>query len=72
MNLEIKGQKALVIGCGLEDDAKQPTLLSQWWGEQNGPFYRFVGTGVMPELSNCNNVTPQEVVKVSQSIRYLN
>ncbi|AVH64127.1 hypothetical protein [Nostoc sp. 'Peltigera membranacea cyanobiont' N6] len=57
---------------GLYGNAKQPTLLSQWWGEQNGPFYRFVGTGVMPELSNCGNVTPQEAVKVSQSIQYLN
>ncbi|MHC5833418.1 MAG: hypothetical protein ACYT04_99870, partial [Nostoc sp.] len=36
---------------GLYGNAKQPTLLSQWWGKQNGPVYRFVGTGVMPELS---------------------
>jgi hypothetical protein len=61
-----------VLELGLYGDAKQPTLLSQWWGEQNGPFYRFVGTGVVPELSNCTNITPQEAVKVSQSIRYLN
>ncbi len=26
----------------------------------------------MPELSNCSNVTPQEAVKVSQSIRFIN
>ena len=61
-----------VLEQGLYGNAKQPTLLSQWLGEQNGPFYRFVGTGVIPELSNCSNVTPQEAVKVSQSIRYLN
>ncbi|WP_375498731.1 hypothetical protein [uncultured Nostoc sp.] len=61
-----------VLEQGLYGNAKQPTLLSQWLGEQNCPFYRFVGTGVIPELSNCSNITPQEAVKVSQSIRYLN
>jgi hypothetical protein len=61
-----------VLELGLYGNAKQPTLLSQWLGSQNGPFYRFVGTGVVPELSNCSNVTPQEAVKISQSIRYLN
>lgn len=61
-----------VLEQGLYGNAKQSTLLSQWLGEQNGPFYRFVGTGVVPELSNCSNITPQEAVKVSQSIRYLN
>ncbi|MEH2160341.1 MAG: hypothetical protein V7K38_04680 [Nostoc sp.] len=61
-----------VLELGLYGNAKQPTLLSQWLGSQNGPFYRFVGTGVVPELSNCSNLTPQEAVKVSQSIEYLN
>lgn len=61
-----------VLEFGLYGNAKQPTLLSQWLGKQNGPFYRFVGTGVVPELSDCSNITPQEAVKISQSIRYLN
>ncbi|MBD2507764.1 hypothetical protein [Nostoc sp. ATCC 53789] len=61
-----------VLEQGLYGNAKQPTLLSQWLGSQNGPFYRFVGTGVLPELSNCSNVTPQEAVKISQSVRYFN
>ncbi|MBW4426296.1 MAG: hypothetical protein KME50_18055 [Nostoc desertorum CM1-VF14] len=70
INSPIFGKSFLELG--LYGNAKRPTLLSQWWGEQNGPFYRFVGTGVVPELSNCTNITPQEAVKVSQSIQYLN
>lgn len=56
---------------GLYGDAKQQTLLSQWLGSQNGPFYRFVGANVTAELSRCNNISPQEAVKVTQSIQYL-
>ncbi|MBW4512145.1 MAG: hypothetical protein KME64_37455 [Scytonematopsis contorta HA4267-MV1] len=56
---------------GLYGNAKQQTLLSQWLGSKNGPFYRFVGANVAPELSRCNNISPQEAVKVTQSIRYL-
>ncbi|MFN6463456.1 MAG: hypothetical protein RMZ41_016800 [Nostoc sp. DedVER02] len=70
INSPIFGKSVLEVG--LYGNAKQPTLLSQWLGSQNGPFYRFVGTGVVPELSNCSNLTPQEAVKVSQSIRYFN
>ncbi|RCJ40822.1 hypothetical protein A6770_37375 [Nostoc minutum NIES-26] len=69
INSSIFGKSLLEFG--LYGNAKQPTLLSQWLGEQNGPFYRFVGTGVVPELSDCSNITPQEAVKISQSIRYL-
>ncbi|MEH2077804.1 MAG: hypothetical protein V7K57_25965 [Nostoc sp.] len=61
-----------VLEQGVYGNAKQPTLLSQWLGSENGLFYRFVGTGIVPELSNCSNVTPQEAVRITQSIRYLN
>lgn len=49
-----------------------PTFLSNWLGEAKGPFYRFVGTGVIPGLSNCSNVTVQEAVRVTESLRYVN
>jgi hypothetical protein len=61
-----------VLEQGLYGNAKQITLREQWLGSQKGPFYRFVGTGVGAQLSNCSNVTPQEAVKVTQWIQYLN
>jgi hypothetical protein len=53
-----------------------PTLIGNWSGQ--GPFYRFTGAGsrlflnaVPPELSNCNDISPQEAVRVWESLRYL-
>jgi hypothetical protein len=53
-----------------------PTLTGSWMGQ--GPFYRFLGAGsrlffgtVPPELSNCKDISPQEAVRVSESLRYL-
>lgn len=69
INSSVFGKSSLEQG--LYGQSKQQTLLSQWLGAPNSPFYRFVGTDVTLELSRCNNVSPQEAVKVIQSIRYL-
>jgi len=49
--------------------AANATLLSSWMGGDRGPFYRFAGAGVNPALSRCRNISPQEAVKVVESIR---
>lgn len=53
-----------------------PTLTGSWMGQ--GPFYRFTGAGsrlflntALPELSNCSDISPQEAVRVWESLRYL-
>jgi hypothetical protein len=50
--------------------AKSPTYLSSWLGEEKGPFYRFVGAGVLPGLSTCSNISAQEAIRVTESLRY--
>ena len=52
------------------------TLIGSWMGK--GPFYRFTGAGsrlvigtAVTELSNCSDISPQEAVRVSESLRYL-
>jgi hypothetical protein len=47
------------------------TLLGNWLGAENGLFYRFVGAGILPSLSRCDNISPQEAVRVSESLQYL-
>lgn len=53
-----------------------PTLTGNWSGQ--GPFYRFTGADsrlflntAPPELSNCNDISSQEAVRVWESLRYL-
>lgn len=57
------------IEFGKYGNNSEPTLLGEWLG--NGPFYRFTGAGVIPELSLCENITPEEAVKVVESLQYL-
>lgn len=54
---------------GFYGQASEPTLLGNWIGE--GPFYRFVGMGVVPELNRCSNLEPREAVKISESLQFL-
>jgi hypothetical protein len=49
-----------------------PTYLSNWLGGESGPFYRFVGAGVIPGLSPCRNLSVQEAIRVTESIQYMN
>jgi len=51
---------------------KSPTFLSNWLGEEKGPFYRFVGAGVLPDLSKCSNISAQDAIRVTESLRYQN
>jgi hypothetical protein len=67
---------SLVLGkstleYGLYGHASKPTLLGNWLGPENGPFYRFVGTDVLLGLPQCDNISPQEAVRVSESLHYL-
>lgn len=55
---------------GRYGQASNPTLLGNWLGPENGPFYRFVGAGVIPALSRCDNISHQEAVQVSESLIY--
>jgi hypothetical protein len=57
---------------GKYGQASNPTFLSNWLGETNGPFYHFVGAEVIPGLVRCSNVSVQEAVRVTESLRYVN
>lgn len=68
--------KSVVLKYRKNDRLSGPTLIGSWMGK--GPFYRFTGAGsrlfldtAPPELSNCNDISPQEAVRVSESLRYL-
>lgn len=60
------------LELGKYGTSKSPTLLSEWLGGTQGPFYRFAGAGINPDFGRCNNISPQEAVKVTESLRYLN
>ena len=68
--------KSAVLKYRKNDRPSGPNLIGSWMGQ--GPFYRFTGAGsrfflgaATPELSNCSNISPQEAVRVSESLRYL-
>ncbi|MGI0490532.1 hypothetical protein ACN4EG_01870 [Alkalinema pantanalense CENA528] len=52
-----------------------PTLLSSWLSDRTvvapAAFYRFTGAGVIPELDQCSNLSPQEAIAVIESLRYV-
>ncbi|MGB8703340.1 MAG: hypothetical protein WCD18_28315 [Thermosynechococcaceae cyanobacterium] len=56
---------------GVYGRAKGATYLSNWLGTASGPFYRFVGAGIIPEGSNCTNMSVQESIRVTESLQYL-
>jgi hypothetical protein len=57
---------------GKYGQAKSITYLSNWLGEEKGPFYRFVGAGVIPGLSTCSNISSQDAIRVTESLKYQN
>jgi hypothetical protein len=59
------------IEYGRYSEVSNPTLLGNWLGGENGPFYRFAGAGAIPALSRCENISAQEAVRVSESLVYL-
>lgn len=70
----------LVFGRSTLEEGKfgissRSTLLGQWLG--SGPFHRFVGGGYISsvqikyDLSGCNNISLQDAIRVSESLRYL-
>ncbi len=54
---------------GSYGEAGKSTFLSNWLGEENGPFYHFAGAGVVPETSNCSNISVQEAIRVTESLQ---
>jgi hypothetical protein len=68
--------KSVVLKYRKKDRLSDPTLIGSWMGK--GPFYRFTGAGsrlflgtTPPELSDCKDISPQEAVRVWESLRYL-
>lgn len=69
VNNAVLGKTTLYLGkYGV---AQSQTLLADWLGGERGPFYRFVGANVDSNLNRCGNISPQEAVKVTESLRYL-
>ncbi|NJK74626.1 MAG: hypothetical protein HC849_11615 [Oscillatoriales cyanobacterium RU_3_3] len=75
VNNSILGKSA-VLKYRKNPQRSGPTLTGNWSGQ--GPFYRFTGAGsrfflnnVSTELSNCSDISPQEAVRVWESLRYL-
>ena len=69
VNSPIFGKTTLEYGR--YGQAESSTFLSSWLGEKRGPFYRFVGAGVIPGFLNCTNLTTQEATRVTESLRYI-
>lgn len=57
------------IEYGSYGQANKMTLLGNWLGQ--GPFYRFVGAGVLPGASSCDNISAEEAVRISESLRFI-
>ncbi len=68
VNSPVFGESSLELGK--YGQAQSATLLGQWLGES--PFYRFAGAGTSRALQGCNNISPQEAVRVTESLQYLN
>ncbi|WP_413165175.1 hypothetical protein ACL6C3_02885 [Capilliphycus salinus ALCB114379] len=53
-----------------------PTIFSDWLGDvANNPsllFVRFAGSGASQSVQNCNNISPEEAVKVTESLVFIN
>lgn len=69
VNSSVFGKNFLYYGSGTGNPS--PTMFSDWL---RGPelFYRFAGQGATNKLANCNNISPQEAVRVTESLQYLN
>ncbi|HLO48025.1 MAG TPA: hypothetical protein VK211_06340 [Kamptonema sp.] len=69
VNSPVFGKNFIYYGSGGGNPS--PTIFSDWL---QGPelFYRFVGQGATDKLTNCKNINPQEAVRVTESLRYLN
>lgn len=68
VNSPLFGESSLELGK--YSQAQSATLLGQWLGES--PFYRFAGAGTSRALKGCNNISPEEAVRVTESLQYLN
>lgn len=54
-----------------QDGGKNRSLMVAWM-EKNGQFYRLAGLGAMNWPSNCRNIAPQQAVRITESLQYLN
>lgn len=68
VNSPLFGESSLELGK--YSQAQSPTLLGLWLGDS--PFYRFAGAGTSRALTGCNNISPEEAVRVTESLQYLN
>lgn len=61
---------------GMTTGNDSPTIFSDWLGDvENNPnllFVRFAGSGASQYVQNCNNISPEEAVKVTESLLFLN
>jgi hypothetical protein len=69
VNSTVFGQTSLEYGSF--GSSNPPSFLSGWMGPESGPFYRFVGAGVDSDIARCNNISPDEAVRVLESLQYL-
>jgi hypothetical protein len=58
------------IEAGYYGQSEKNTLLGDWIGRGEG-YYRFVGAGVYKSMASCNNVSVDEAIAISESLRYL-
>lgn len=69
VNSPLFGKNFLYYGTGPGNPS--PTMFSDWLKGQD-LFYRFAGIGATDKLSDCkNNLSPQEAVRVTESLQYL-
>jgi len=54
-----------------QDGGKNRSLMVAWM-EKNDQFYRLAGLGAMNWPSTCRNIVPQQAVRITESLQYLN
>jgi hypothetical protein len=79
INSPVFGKSQLYYGRfdhEMREGNASPTIFSDWLGDvANNPnllFVRFAGSGASQFVQNCNNISPEEAVKVTESLVFIN
>lgn len=79
INSPVLGSSRLYYGRApheMTTENVSPRIISDWLGDvANNPnllFVRFAGSGASQFVQNCNNISPEEAVKVTESLVFIN
>lgn len=69
-----KSDNSAKVPSAAQLNSPQPGLMTDWGSEdggKSGPFYRVIGHPVEPAPECQNTITPNEVIKIMQSLTWL-